>query len=202
MVRTREFNPDTALAQVVDLFAAKGYAETSMDDIVRATGVSRYGLYNTFGNKRELFEQALDCFANRMGKKSFMRLLEPEASIASIRTIFDERIGDMCCEDDAKGCLFIHTAMSLAPENKDIRDVLHHFMVQMSKTFAIGLRTAQAKGEVRADLDLRAAGEMLTSTMFGLAVLARAGYRRDALQSIVNNTLAPMLAVTRASAAA
>ena len=43
MVRTRTFDPATALSKTVELFAAKGYSETSMDDIVRATGVSRYG---------------------------------------------------------------------------------------------------------------------------------------------------------------
>ena len=75
MVRTRSFDPATALSVAVDVFASKGYAETSMEDLVKATGVSRYGLYGTFGNKRELFEQALERFAERMGKRSFMRLL-------------------------------------------------------------------------------------------------------------------------------
>jgi AcrR family transcriptional regulator len=72
MVRTRTFDPSTALTQAVGLFSSKGYADTSMDDIVRATGVSRYGLYGTFGNKRELFEQALDRYAEGMGLTSTM----------------------------------------------------------------------------------------------------------------------------------
>ena len=67
MNRARTFDPMTALGQVVDLFASKGYSETSMEDIVQATGVSRYGLYGTFGNKRELFEQALEQYAEGMG---------------------------------------------------------------------------------------------------------------------------------------
>ena len=49
MVRTRTFDPSTALSQAVALFSSKGYSETSMEDIVQATGVSRYGLYGTFG---------------------------------------------------------------------------------------------------------------------------------------------------------
>ena len=114
MVRTRTFDPSTALSTAVDLFASKGYSDTSMDDIVRATGVSRYGLYSTFGNKRELFEQALERFAEGMGKQSFLRLLEPEASLAHIRTIFDERVADMCCAEEHKGCLFIHTLSTSA----------------------------------------------------------------------------------------
>lgn len=192
MVRTRTFDPSTALSTAVDLFSSKGYSDTSMDDIVRATGVSRYGLYGTFGNKRELFEQALDRYAEGMGKQSFLRLLEPDASLAHIRTIFDERVADMCCTEEKKGCLFIHTAMQLAPDDAELQGVLKKFMKRMSKAFSVGLESAKENGEVRSDLDVRAAGELLTSTMFGLAVLGRTGFSREALSGIVDSTLASL----------
>jgi len=192
MVRTRTFDPSSALTSAVELFASKGYAETSMEDIVQATGVSRYGLYSTFGNKKELFEQSLERFAEGMGKKSFLRLLEPDASLGHIRKIFDERVSDMCCLEENKGCLFIHTAMELAPQDDDIRGVLQKFMKRMSKAFSIGLESAQERGEVRKDIDVRATGELLTSTMFGLAVLGRSGFERATLDGIVNNTLAAL----------
>lgn len=190
MVRTRTFDPSTALTTVVDLFSSKGYSDTSMEDLVQATGVSRYGLYGTFGTKRELFEQALERYAEGMGKQSFLRLLEPEASLAHIRTIFEERVADMCCAEEHKGCLFIHTAMGLAPKDDELRAVLQKFMKRMSKAFAVGLESAQQQGEVRANLDVSAAGELLTSTMFGLAVLGRTGFTHEALIGIVDNTLA------------
>ncbi len=192
MVRTRTFDPATALTKAVDLFASKGYSETSMEDIVQATGVSRYGIYGTFGNKRELFEQALDRYADSMGKQAFLRLLEPDASLDHIRTIFAGRVADMCCDEENKGCLFIHTAMELAPRDDDLRDVLQKLMRRMSKLFSIGLESAKEKGEVRQDLDVQAAGELLTSTMFGLAVLGRTGFPRESLTGIVENTLTAM----------
>jgi len=192
MVRTRTFDPSTALSQAVDLFSSKGYSDTSMDDIVRATGVSRYGIYGTFGNKRELFEQALDRYAEGMGKSSFLRLLEPDASLAHIRTIFDERVADMCCTEEPKGCLFIHTAMQLAPDDEELQGVLRKFMKRMSKAFSVGLESAKERGEVRADLDARVAGESLTSTMFGLAVLGRSGFGTEELNGIVDATLAAL----------
>jgi TetR/AcrR family transcriptional repressor of nem operon len=192
MVRTRAFDPATALTQAVDLFSSKGYSETSMEDIVQATGVSRYGLYGTFGSKRELFEQALERYADSMGKQSFLRLLEPEASLEHIRRIFAERVDDMCCIEENKGCLFIHTAMELAPQDEELREVLRKFMKRMSKAFAIGLESAKARGEVRADVDVAAAGELLTSTMFGLAVLGRTGFQHASLSRIVDNTLASL----------
>jgi len=189
MVRNRTFEPNAALSTVVDLFASKGYAETSMEDIVRATGVSRYGLYGTFGNKRDLFEQALERYAESMGKRSFVRLTEPGASLADIRKIFDDRVDDMCCPDISKGCLFIHTAMELAPQDEDLKGVLQKFMKRMARAFAAGLESARALGEVRDDLDTRQAGEYLTSAMFGLAVLGRTGFDKAVLGRVVETTL-------------
>jgi TetR/AcrR family transcriptional repressor of nem operon len=189
MNRARAFTPSTTLSQVVDLFSSKGYSETSMEDIVQTTGVSRYGLYGTFGNKRELFEQALEQYAEGMGKQSFLRLLEPGASLDHIRSIFDERVADMCCAEENKGCLFIHTAMELAPQDEDLRGVLQRFMKRMSKAFAIGLDSAKGRGEVARDVDVDAAGVLLTSTMFGLVVLGRTGFPKVTLDGIVDSTL-------------
>ena len=189
MNRARTFDPATALGQVVELFSSKGYSETSMEDIVQTTGVSRYGLYGTFGNKRELFEQALEQYAEGMGKRSFLRLLEPGASLDHIRNIFTERIADMCGGDERKGCLFIHTAMELAPQDEELRGVLQRFMKRMIKAFAIGLDSAKGRGEISEDVDVDSAGELLTSTMFGLVVLGRTGFPKETLDGIVESTL-------------
>jgi TetR/AcrR family transcriptional repressor of nem operon len=195
MNRARTFEPSTTLSQVVELFSSKGYSETSMEDIVQTTGVSRYGLYGTFGNKRELFEQALEQYAEGMGKQSFLRLLEPGASIDHIRSIFDDRVADMCCAEEHKGCLFIHTAMELAPQDEELRGVLQRLMKRMSKAFAIGLDSAKGRGEVAKDVDVDAAGELLTSTMFGLAVLGRTGFPKVTLDGIVDSTLGSLQGV-------
>jgi TetR/AcrR family transcriptional repressor of nem operon len=192
MVRTRAFDPTQALSRAVELFSSKGYSDTSMDDSVKATGVSRYGIYGTFGNKRELFEQALERYADGMGKQSFLRLLEPDASLAHIRAIFDERIESLCESGEKRGCMLCHTAMELAPHDHEIAGVLQKFLRRMSKAFSIGLESARQLGQVREDLDLRNAGEFLTGALFGMVVLARAGFPRLTLNAFVDNTMASL----------
>jgi TetR/AcrR family transcriptional repressor of nem operon len=194
MVRTRSFDPDAALSRAVELFSSKGYSDTSMDDIVKATGVSRYGLYGTFGNKRELFEQALERYADGMGRESFMRLLEPDASIRHVRAIFEERIEMMCTCGENRGCMLCHTAMELAPHDHEIEDVLQKFLGRMSKAFSIGLANAKQQGEIAEQIDTDAAGEFLTGALFGLTVLARAGFDRDSLNHFVDQTIAAVTA--------
>lgn len=161
-----------------------------MDDLVKATGVSRYGIYGTFGNKRELFEQALEKYADSMGRMSFLRLLEPDASLQHVRDIFDERIEGMCNGEDNHGCMLCHTAMEMAPHDDEIEVVLQKFMNRMSKAFSIGLENAQKNGDVRKDLDTDKAGEFLTGALFGMTVMASAGFSREQLSSFVDSALA------------
>jgi TetR/AcrR family transcriptional repressor of nem operon len=163
-----------------------------MDDLVRATGVSRYGLYGTFGNKRELFEVALEKYADNMGRKSYLRLLEPDASLRHIRYIFEERIEAMCESGNNMGCMIAHTAVELAPHDTEIREMLHKFLGRMSKAFSIGLESARERGEIRKDLDLREAGNFLTGAMFGMGILASAGFPRATLEAFADNTMASL----------
>ncbi|MEO7207509.1 MAG: helix-turn-helix domain-containing protein [Steroidobacteraceae bacterium] len=48
------------LEAAVAVFARYGYRKTSMEDVARAAGVSRQGLYLSFANKEELFRRALE----------------------------------------------------------------------------------------------------------------------------------------------
>lgn len=59
MARPRSFDEVDVLAKARNLFAAQGYNGTSIDDLVRATGLLRGSLYKAFGSKRNLFEVVL-----------------------------------------------------------------------------------------------------------------------------------------------
>src|ERR1700736_7091998 len=50
---------EALLEAAVGVFARYGFRKTSMDDVARAAGVSRQGLYLLFANKEELFRRAV-----------------------------------------------------------------------------------------------------------------------------------------------
>ncbi len=56
----QESRLSVVLEAAVGVFARYGYRKTSMDDVARAAGVSRQGLYLSFANKEELFRRALE----------------------------------------------------------------------------------------------------------------------------------------------
>lgn len=59
MARPRTFDEGEVLSKARQLFATQGYNGTSIDDLVRETGLLRGSLYKAFGSKRNLFEMVL-----------------------------------------------------------------------------------------------------------------------------------------------
>ncbi|MDO9380018.1 MAG: helix-turn-helix domain-containing protein [Nocardioidaceae bacterium] len=60
MGRTRTFQESEAVDAAAEVFRQRGYAATSVDNLVEATGVHRGSLYGAFGSKHGLFMRALD----------------------------------------------------------------------------------------------------------------------------------------------
>src|SRR2546423_14715860 len=58
--RPRAYDPQVALARAAEVFWKAGYAGTSLDDLVAATGMNRPSLYAAFGDKRALYLKTLE----------------------------------------------------------------------------------------------------------------------------------------------
>lgn len=62
--RPRAFDRDKALLDAIDVFWAKGYDGTSMKDLTEAMGIKAPSLYATFGDKHNLYLQAIDRYTS------------------------------------------------------------------------------------------------------------------------------------------
>ena len=59
MGRKRSFDDDEVLARAREVFLEHGYEGTSIEALVKATGLLRGSLYGAFGSKRGMFVAAL-----------------------------------------------------------------------------------------------------------------------------------------------
>ena len=66
--RPRKAQPEVALAAAMNAFWAKGYEATSMSDLTEATGLHKASLYQTFGDKHQLFVSALKLYFTKTTK--------------------------------------------------------------------------------------------------------------------------------------
>jgi TetR/AcrR family transcriptional repressor of nem operon len=189
MTRTREFDPGAALDDAMKVFWAKGYSDTSMEDLVSATGVSRYGIYGTFGNKREFFAKALANYAERQSRELLGAVASDGASVQEIRDFFDTRLAVASSEAGRRGCLICNTATELAPHDAEMERAVGIIFVKMAAGFVRALDNARAAGEISAETESRDMARYLVGVMLSLSVFARAGMPAEDMRSYVKTAL-------------
>jgi len=189
MARAREFDPASALDQAMALFWERGFGETSMEDVVATTGVSRYGLYGTFGNKRELYIAALKRYAERIAREEHPHLFSPEATRADIDAFMVAVVERSLGPDGQRGCMICNTAIEIAPHDAAIAAAVRELFDQLAAAFTTAVRNSQAAGDFDKNKDAKTIGALLVGVMQGAVVLARAGTSRTRLTDYMNSAL-------------
>ena len=79
MPRPKEFDRELALKEAIKIFCDTGYEGTSTDDLLQGMDISRQSMYDTFGDKRALYLEALRHYiTERVANK--IRILSAETS--------------------------------------------------------------------------------------------------------------------------
>jgi TetR/AcrR family transcriptional regulator, copper-responsive repressor len=183
--RPRQYDPDRALAQAAERFWKQGYAATSLDDLVAATGMNRPSLYAAFGDKRDLYLKTLKRYQHR----SRARTLELLADNPSLR-VFLKRFYEAALDiyllggDEARGCYSISTAPSQAVTDPAVRDFLAASIGGTDAFLANLIRKARDAGEIPSSADPEALAQIATATLHTNAVRARVGMPRKQLTAL------------------
>jgi TetR/AcrR family transcriptional repressor of nem operon len=192
MARNREFDPKEALEKAMKVFWKKGYIDTSIDDLVAATGVSRYGLYDEFGSKRGLFLASLDHYQDTAVREYFGIVEQPGASLPQIKIYCDSLLEIYSQPAGKNGCLVCNTATEVAPHDKAVEKKVKIAMDRMSNGFQAALANAKKLKQVKVDLDVKQAADFLTASLLGASVMVRSGANKQMIKNAVDMALATL----------
>ena len=171
MPRPRTFDEAEALERAIDLFREKGYEGTSIPELVSELGVCRQSLYNAFGDKRGLFLAALKRYGQREIEAK-IALLEAEGSpIENLRTVI-RGWAALASQCPSEGCL---TAAAIVENRGDAEalGIVEHQVERLEEGFRRTLERASDRGELLESASPTRLARALTSTCYGLGVLAR-----------------------------
>ncbi len=193
MARPRKFDPEEVLDKSMHEFWRRGYRDTSIDDLVEATGVLPGSLYNTFqGGKHELLMGSLDRYSKLVVPEKLGGLERPGAAVAEVRAYFDGLVDDLMSEEGRMGCLMVNSTVELAAEDSAVAKVVRGHMERLESNAARALRTAKRRGEIRSDINPKAKATQLMATGMGLMVVGKTNPGREVLQTIVNSAFADL----------
>lgn len=189
MGRKQEFDPIDATSKAMHLFWAKGYYDTSIRDLVAATGVNYYGLYNVFDDKRGLFLAALDRYRDTATTQILAELEGAGSPLEGIQRAFDRAYELVKPSNGHAGCFMCNTAIELAPHDAEAAQKVQAHLKQLRLGFQGALERAQTVGDLSADADPKSLGEYLATTAYSLGMLVRAGMSATYVKRHAQNSL-------------
>jgi TetR/AcrR family transcriptional regulator, transcriptional repressor for nem operon len=193
MARPRQFDPEQVLDRSMHEFWQHGYHDTSVDDLVGATGVRPGSLYNAFqGGKRQLFLDSLERYSKLVVPEKLGALERPGASVAEVRAYFDGLVSDLMSPEGRMGCLMVNSTVELAAEDSEVAKMVRGHMARLEGNATRALRNAKRRGEIPADIRPAAKATQLMATGMGLMVVGKTSPGRRVLESIVDGAFADL----------
>lgn len=189
MARPREFDEETVLDAAVQCFWKQGFEATSVRDLVERTGLTAASLYNAFGDKRALYEKALDCYVERSVAARLRRCeaLPPRAAIAAF---FEDILARSLGDRERKGCMLVNAALDTAPHDAGFMKIVAGVLMEIEAFFLGCVKTGQADGTISRALPAETLAHHLLGVLMGLRVLARVRPERALLEGVVAPALA------------
>lgn len=193
--RPRKAEPEVALAAAMNAFWEKGYESTSMSDLTAATGLHKASLYQTFGDKHQLFVSALKLYFNKTTKAQKESRNGEENPIDAIRNSVNTTI-DQCAE--GKGCLAVNSLIEVAPFDAEIDRILKQFRQRLDKHLAGLVDEAKSANQVPDTVDTKEAVRMISVFLHGLSANMAAGMSANKARSLLHDQLDLVLAPSKA----
>jgi TetR/AcrR family transcriptional repressor of nem operon len=173
MARTKEFDPDAALQDALELFWERGYEATSMADLVARLGIARASIYGTFGGKHELYLKALERYLQLKDPAIVRELSQPGPVLPAVRALIERYAAESSTA--GHGCMVVNTAVELAARDPAAARAVETSWTTLEAALTSALTRAQAQDELAADKDPRALARLLMTLFQGMRVMGRAG---------------------------
>ncbi len=171
MGRPKQFDPDEAAQEAMEAFWERGYAATSVNDLLDEMGLNKGSLYGTFGDKKQLFLAALEKYSDQRTCAAADILEQKIPARKVLEALLDCIARDCTGENAHRGCLAAKAAMELAPHDKDVAAWLKKYHRRNVQMVARVIERGQKEGDVSRKLDATAAARFFLNNFAGMRLL-------------------------------
>jgi len=190
MPRAKAFNQETAIEKAMELFCQKGYAATSMRDLVAHLGVSSSSLYNTFGDKDAIFLLALKRHSNKERTTLRQALSQPDGDPKVVLAqIFGALIDNLLANELPGGSLTLKAAVELENRKPEVHALITEHAEDAGEMFAEFLKKGAASGKISLRRPARETADFILFNIFNLNFLAKVNLERTCLENYVSQVL-------------
>ena len=187
----KQFDPEEALGKAMQLFWAKGYAATGLAELQERMGIGRKSLYDTFGNKRQLFIKALRLYSESVVRQIFSELNNEGSPLGNVRRLM-RKLQEYNSMPDSKGCLLGVSMAQFRTDDAEMAEILRRHIKGVEEAFYRTFKRARDVGELDRNTNIRDLARLYMSIAQGLALIGRVQDAPAVPRSIVNAALATL----------
>lgn len=180
--RPRAFDRDAALDRAVRLFWRKGYEATSVRDLGEELGIGQPSLYNAFGGKRALFDEAVEVYDREYGGFIDAALDEEPTSERAMRRILAEAPARYTRRGLPRGCLIM--SGDTGTDDSDVRASMSRIRAEKTNQLRRKIAADVTAGLLPEGTDAAGLAGFVMAVLAGLVQRARDGATRRELEYI------------------
>ncbi len=189
MARPKEFDTNVVVQDAMEAFWTRGYAGTSVNDLLEETGLNRGSLYGSFGDKHSLFLTALDRY-DEQGWAKIREILDQPGRARDVIENWIRASADSCAgEDGRRGCLLCKAAMELVPHDAEVAAWMKRVGKRNARYLARLVERGQREGDIDANLDARTVARFLWNSLAGLRLMGTTSPTRREVREVIDLVL-------------
>ena len=165
MARTREFDEEQVIQKAMEVFWKKGYASTSMRDLSQAMQINSSSLYNSIGDKHQLFMRSLRHYTDTRIKAVKKRYANFDSSMQALENFIIDAANTIITEPNS--CMCVRATFEIEGDDTAIQSIINdydNFTYQFLKSL---IEDAQNENSIRIKEDAGLIADYLIGIFIG-----------------------------------
>jgi AcrR family transcriptional regulator len=182
--RPRSFDRDEALERAMLVFWRYGYETTSLNELTTAMGITPPSLYSAFGDKEQLFLEAVERYLAGPGGAQKGIFSDAPTARDAIERLLEATAIEQTRSCHPPGCLVVTSALNCSPASAHVEAALVKLRKAIQASIRVRLERGVREGDLPADTNASALATFYVVVTQGMAIQARDGASRKTLLAI------------------
>jgi AcrR family transcriptional regulator len=177
----------------MEVFWAKGYECTQLNDLTAAIGVTPPSFYAAFGSKEAAFREAVDLYTATTGAGFLIALDSDGTTQDSIRAMLKASIEVAISAPASAGCLLITGVLNCRPESDVLSEFLKDIRCENIVRIQARLERGRDAGDIAPDADITVLARYFSGILQAISMQARDGMSREELEAMLDPAMATLM---------
>ncbi len=160
------------ISKSLHLFSVKGYYNTSVNDILEATNLTKGGLYGHFQSKEDIWYAVYGQAVTIWKDIVFKDIRKIDDPLKRIEKMLDNDLRNYLGADIFEGgCFFLNMLVELSGQSRTMSDCILKGFIDFAKLINRWLKEAHAKNLLKPDLNFNEIASFIVISLNGSAAL-------------------------------